>query len=178
MAIRIGINGFGRIGRLVARLAANDPNIEAGRGERSRSRRQLAYLLKYDTMHGRFGRSQARRGDRHRGLLHRQRQDDQDDGRPRSRLPRATWAWTTSSNRPGSSRPTRLPTSTSRTTAANASSSAPHQVARSGQDPRLQGQPRGVRPGKRQDHLQRGTTNCLAPIAKVINDEFGLEEAS
>ena len=28
MAIRIGINGFGRIGRMVVRAGANDPNLE------------------------------------------------------------------------------------------------------------------------------------------------------
>jgi glyceraldehyde 3-phosphate dehydrogenase len=54
MAIRIGINGFGRIGRLVARLAANDPNIELVAVNDLVPADNLAYLLKYDTMHGRF----------------------------------------------------------------------------------------------------------------------------
>ncbi|MFI4871366.1 MAG: type I glyceraldehyde-3-phosphate dehydrogenase [Phycisphaerales bacterium JB061] len=54
MALRIGINGFGRIGRLVARIAANDPNIELVAVNDLVPADNLAYLLKYDTMHGRF----------------------------------------------------------------------------------------------------------------------------
>ncbi|MEM8757693.1 MAG: type I glyceraldehyde-3-phosphate dehydrogenase [Planctomycetota bacterium] len=54
MAIRIGINGFGRIGRLVCRAAAADPNIELVAVNDLVPADNLAYLLKYDTMHGRF----------------------------------------------------------------------------------------------------------------------------
>ncbi len=54
MTIRIGINGFGRIGRLVYRLAANDPGIEVVAVNDLVPADNLAYLLKYDTMHGRF----------------------------------------------------------------------------------------------------------------------------
>jgi glyceraldehyde 3-phosphate dehydrogenase len=60
MATKIGINGFGRIGRLVLRaalenpqarvVAINDPFIDA---------EYMAYMLKYDSVHGRF-RSAAR----------------------------------------------------------------------------------------------------------------------
>ena len=56
MAIRIGINGFGRIGRLVFRSAVaqpdkfevvgiNDPFIDLD---------YMVYMVKYDTIHGRF----------------------------------------------------------------------------------------------------------------------------
>jgi len=54
MAIRIGINGFGRIGRLVARIAAEDPGVELVAVNDLVDAPNLAYLLKYDTMHGRF----------------------------------------------------------------------------------------------------------------------------
>ena len=54
MALRIGINGFGRIGRLVYRIAAQDPNIEVVAVNDLVAADNLAYLLKYDTMHGRF----------------------------------------------------------------------------------------------------------------------------
>jgi len=54
MAIRIGINGFGRIGRLVYRIAAQDPNLEVVAVNDLVPADNLAYLLKYDTMHGRF----------------------------------------------------------------------------------------------------------------------------
>ncbi len=53
MAIRIGINGFGRIGRLVYRIAA-EQGIEVVAVNDLVPADNLAYLLKYDTMHGRF----------------------------------------------------------------------------------------------------------------------------
>jgi len=54
MTIRVGINGFGRIGRLVTRIAAQDPSIELVAVNDLVPADNLAYLLKYDTMHGRF----------------------------------------------------------------------------------------------------------------------------
>ncbi len=54
MAIRIGINGFGRIGRAVGRIAAKDPNIDLVAINDLTSPDQLAYLFKYDTVHGRW----------------------------------------------------------------------------------------------------------------------------
>ena len=54
MAIRIGINGFGRIGRLFTRIASEDPNIEIVAVNDLVPADNLAYLLKYDTMHRRF----------------------------------------------------------------------------------------------------------------------------
>jgi glyceraldehyde 3-phosphate dehydrogenase len=55
MAIKIGINGFGRIGRAVGRIAAKDPNIDLVAINDLTSPDQLAYLFKYDTVHGRWG---------------------------------------------------------------------------------------------------------------------------
>ncbi|XAL99263.1 type I glyceraldehyde-3-phosphate dehydrogenase [Phycisphaeraceae bacterium D3-23] len=54
MAIKIGINGFGRIGRLVFRAAQNNPNIEVVGINDLFDNDALAYLLKYDSVHGRF----------------------------------------------------------------------------------------------------------------------------
>jgi glyceraldehyde 3-phosphate dehydrogenase len=53
MAIRIGINGFGRIGRLVYRIAY-DQGVDVVAVNDLVPADNLAYLLKYDTMHGRF----------------------------------------------------------------------------------------------------------------------------
>jgi glyceraldehyde 3-phosphate dehydrogenase len=53
MGIRIGINGFGRIGRLVYRTAAAH-GMEIVAVNDLVPADNLAYLLKYDTMHGRF----------------------------------------------------------------------------------------------------------------------------
>lgn len=49
--IRVAINGFGRIGRLVFRLMEEDPNFEVVAINDLTDAEQLAYLLKYDTNH-------------------------------------------------------------------------------------------------------------------------------
>jgi glyceraldehyde 3-phosphate dehydrogenase len=54
MALRIGINGFGRIGRLVYRAAVSQ-GIEVVAVNDLVPSDSLAYLVNYDTMHGRFG---------------------------------------------------------------------------------------------------------------------------
>ncbi len=55
MAIRIGINGFGRIGRLVFRAAAKNPNVTVvGINDPFIDTDYMVYMLKYDTVHGRF----------------------------------------------------------------------------------------------------------------------------
>jgi glyceraldehyde 3-phosphate dehydrogenase len=56
MAIRIGINGFGRIGRSVVRAAQQDAksNIEIVAVNDLTDPATLAYLLKYDSVHGRY----------------------------------------------------------------------------------------------------------------------------
>jgi glyceraldehyde 3-phosphate dehydrogenase len=56
VAIRIGINGFGRIGRLVFRACDADPNIEVVAVNDLTDAKTLAHLLKYDSVHGRFGK--------------------------------------------------------------------------------------------------------------------------
>lgn len=55
MKVRIGINGFGRIGRLVLRQGINRPDVEfVAVNDLGADPEYMAYLLKYDTMHGRF----------------------------------------------------------------------------------------------------------------------------
>ena len=48
---RIAINGFGRIGRLVFRIMENDPELEVVAVNDLSTPSELAYLLKYDTSH-------------------------------------------------------------------------------------------------------------------------------
>ena len=52
--LRIGINGFGRIGRLVARIAMNHPEVEIVGVNDLVSPENLAYLFKYDSTHGKY----------------------------------------------------------------------------------------------------------------------------
>ena len=55
MSIKIGINGFGRIGRLVFRAGLNNPNVEfVAINDPFMSPDYLAYMLRYDTVHGNF----------------------------------------------------------------------------------------------------------------------------
>jgi glyceraldehyde 3-phosphate dehydrogenase len=54
MAIKVGINGFGRIGRLVFRAAAARDNIEIVGINDLIDVEYMAYMLKYDSTHGRF----------------------------------------------------------------------------------------------------------------------------
>ena len=49
--IKVAINGFGRIGRLVFRIMEEDPNFEVVAINDLTDAEQLAYLLKYDTSH-------------------------------------------------------------------------------------------------------------------------------
>ncbi|GER65933.1 glyceraldehyde-3-phosphate dehydrogenase 1 [Weizmannia acidilactici] len=52
MAVKVGINGFGRIGRNVFRAALNNPNVEIVAINDLTDAKMLAHLLKYDSVHG------------------------------------------------------------------------------------------------------------------------------
>lgn len=52
--VRVAINGFGRIGRMVFKAAYNDPDIEFVAINDLTDTKTLAHLLKYDSVHGKF----------------------------------------------------------------------------------------------------------------------------
>jgi len=54
MATKIAINGFGRIGRLVFKAAYTNPKLEVVAINDLTDARTLAHLLKYDSIHGKF----------------------------------------------------------------------------------------------------------------------------
>jgi glyceraldehyde 3-phosphate dehydrogenase len=54
MAVKIGINGFGRIGRNVFRAALKNPNVDVVAVNDLTDANMLAHLLKYDTVHGKL----------------------------------------------------------------------------------------------------------------------------
>jgi glyceraldehyde 3-phosphate dehydrogenase len=62
MATKIGINGFGRIGRLVFRAALDNPKAKiVGINDPFIDPEYMAYMLKYDSVHGRFkGKAEAK----------------------------------------------------------------------------------------------------------------------
>lgn len=54
MAIRVAINGFGRIGRVFFRIAFGDPTIDIVAVNDVTDAKTLAHLLKYDSVHGKY----------------------------------------------------------------------------------------------------------------------------
>lgn len=54
MSTKIGINGFGRIGRIAFRIAAQNKNVEVVAINDLLDVDHLAYLLKYDSVHGKY----------------------------------------------------------------------------------------------------------------------------
>ena len=52
MAIRVGLNGFGRIGKNLARLMINDPDVELVAFNARKAPADYAYTFKYDSVHG------------------------------------------------------------------------------------------------------------------------------
>jgi glyceraldehyde 3-phosphate dehydrogenase len=171
VSVKIGINGFGRIGRLVFRatlanpetevVAINDPFIDPA---------YMAYMLKYDTVHGRFdGRVGARDG-----FL---TVDGRDIAVYASRDPgEIPWALRGAEYIVES---TGVFTSEEKA-AAHLKGGAKKVVisAPSGDAPMFV---MGVNQDKYTSDMRvvsnaSCTTNCLAPLAKVINDGFGIAE--
>ncbi len=56
MAVKLGINGFGRIGRYLTRLLADDRDLDLAIINARGDNKQLGHLLKYDSVHGTFKR--------------------------------------------------------------------------------------------------------------------------
>ena len=63
MAVRVGINGFGRIGRSVFRILSDRDDIDVVAINDLFENEQLAYLLRYDTVMGRFDKKVSLDGD-------------------------------------------------------------------------------------------------------------------
>jgi glyceraldehyde-3-phosphate dehydrogenase/erythrose-4-phosphate dehydrogenase len=54
VSIRIAINGFGRIGRAILKLALDEPALEVVAVNDLADVENLAYLLRFDTVYGRY----------------------------------------------------------------------------------------------------------------------------
>ena len=63
MSIKLGINGFGRIGRMVLRASLNHPDVEVAAINDLTDSATMAYLLKYDSVHGRLDKEVTARED-------------------------------------------------------------------------------------------------------------------
>jgi len=176
MAIRVGINGFGRIGRLTIRAAKRmGANIEFVGVNDLVPADSLAYLLKYDTMHGRFDGAVEAKGEDAiivDGKTIRCTSEKDPSDLPWKDLNvdyvlESTGLFTkrgdagkhidAGAKRVLISAPTKTPDEVP---------TLCYKVNHENYDPA-------------KHHVVSNascTTNCLAPVAKVINDEFGLEE--
>jgi glyceraldehyde 3-phosphate dehydrogenase len=175
MAIKVGINGFGRIGRLVYRAGIEQGDFEFVGVNDLVPADNLAYLLKYDTMHGRFAHEVTAEGDSIscRGATTKTFSEKDPAALPWKDLGadyvlESTGLFTKVEDAkkhidagakrvlisaPTKSDPSEVPT-------------VCYKVNHETYDPAK--------------HVVVSnascTTNCLAPVAKVINDEFGLAE--
>ena len=63
MSIKLGINGFGRIGRMVLRAALKHPDVDVVAINDLTDSETMAYLLKYDSVHGQLALDVKAKGD-------------------------------------------------------------------------------------------------------------------
>ncbi|MFZ9673964.1 MAG: type I glyceraldehyde-3-phosphate dehydrogenase [Flavobacteriaceae bacterium] len=169
--LKIGINGFGRIGRMVFRAAAARPDVQVVAINDLLDIEHLAYLLKYDSVHGRFdgtveisGTDLVVNGKLVRITAERDPKQLKWDAVGASVVAECTGIFTSlemaQSHIDGGAK---------KVVISAPSADAPMFVM-------------GVNhlEAKASDLIVSNascTTNCLAPMAKVLNDAFGIEEA-
>ena len=170
MAINIGINGFGRIGRLVFRSAINNDSFNVTCINDLLDINHLAYLLKYDSVHGTFDGSIEVSEDK---LIVNGKPIQITAERDPSNI---DWS---GMNTDIVAECTGIFTSIE-TASAHLNSGAKKVVisAPSVDAPMfvMGVNHLDVKPGDLIVSNASCTTNCLAPIAKVLNDNFGIEE--
>jgi glyceraldehyde 3-phosphate dehydrogenase len=172
MTTRIGINGFGRIGRSFLRVSAERPDLEVVAINDIMDTRTLAHLLEFDSTYGRFGHEVGYSGD-----------TITVDGRPIAVLSQRDpagidWAGLGAEvviEASGLFRAREQAALHLKGGARKVLISAP------GKNPDLTivlGVNEGAYDPQRHDVISNAscTTNCVAPMAKVLNDAFGLTQ--
>ncbi|KAI7878888.1 glyceraldehyde-3-phosphate dehydrogenase 2 [Lichtheimia hyalospora FSU 10163] len=174
MPAKVGINGFGRIGRIVLRasilkedsntqvVAVNDPFIPL---------EYMVYMMKYDTVHGKFpGTVEAKNGklvvNGHAISVHNEKEPSNipwsKDGA--EYIVESTGVFTTTEKAEA-----HLKGGAKRVIISAPSKDAPMFVCGVNLD--------AYKPEYKVISNASCTTNCLAPLAKAIHDEFGITEA-
>jgi len=174
MSIKVGINGFGRIGRNVVRAGMNRPEIEFVAANDLTDTKTLAHLLKYDSILGRLDADVKAEADAIVG----ERQADQDF---RDQDP-AEIDW------PGLGAQVVVESTGKFTDAKDASKhlrgsvkkviiSAP---AKNEDITVVLGVNDGSYDAAKHNVISNAscTTNCLAPVVKVLHEKFGIEKGS
>ena len=173
VTIRVGINGFGRIGRSVFRILADRDDIEVVAINDLYENEQLAYLLKYDTVMRVFAKEvtaddEAMYVDGKKIAMTAEK-DPAADPLGEARGGRS------SSSRPASSPSARSSPSTSKAGAKKVILTVPAKdeidamIVVGVNDETL-------KPEHRLVSNASCTTNCLAPLAKILDEAFGIEE--
>tara|TARA_R110002012_G_scaffold81945_2_gene207335 strand:+ start:12662 stop:13663 length:1002 start_codon:yes stop_codon:yes gene_type:complete len=169
--LKLGINGFGRIGRIVFRATVNRPDVEVVAINDLLDVNHLAYLLKYDSVHGRFnGTVEVENG--HlvvngktvRVTAERDPKNLKWDAVNTDVVADCTGIFTTLETAQA-----HIEAGAKKVVISAPSKDAPMFVM-------------GVNhlDVKASDNIVSNascTTNCLAPMAKIVNDNFGIEEA-
>ena len=170
MNAKVGINGFGRIGRIAFRVAASRPDVQVVGINDLLDVDHLAYLLKYDSVHGKFqGTIEVKNGNlvingnEIRVSAERNPEDLKWDAVSADVVLDCTGIFTTLE---GAQK--HITAGAKKVAISAPSADAPMFVM-------------GVNHDKiTADHTivsnASCTTNCLAPIAKVLNDKFGIAE--
>ncbi|MDT0645977.1 type I glyceraldehyde-3-phosphate dehydrogenase [Zunongwangia sp. F260] len=170
MSTKIGINGFGRIGRIAFRIAAENDNVEVVAINDLLEVDHLAYLLAHDSVHGKFkgdvsveGGNLVVNGKTIRVTAERNPEDLKWDEAGAEVILECTGIFTLKDKAEA-----HLKAGAKKVVISAPSKDAPMFVM-------------GVnhKDAKAEDKVVSGascTTNCLAPLAKVIEDEFGIVE--
>ena len=172
MAIKIGINGFGRIGRLVFRAAVENPEYEiVGINDPFIDVDYMVYMVKYDTMQGKFkGEISAEDGK----LVVNGKAVNVYASKEPSEIP---WGECGAEYVVES---TGVFTTTEKASAHLAAGAKKVVISAPAKDKETPTFVCGVNLEKYTKDMKvvsnaSCTTNCLAPLAKVINDKFGIE---
>ena len=170
MAINIGINGFGRIGRLVFRSAINNDSFNVTCINDLLDINHLVYLLKYDSVHGTFDGSIEVSEDKlivnGKPIQITAERDPSNidwSGMNTDIVAECTGIFTSIETAT-----THLNSGAKKVVISAPSADAPMFV--------MGVNHLDVKPGDLIVSNASCTTNCLAPIAKVLNDNFGIEE--
>lgn len=168
---KIGINGFGRIGRIAFRIANTTPNIEIVGINDLQDVNQLAHLLTYDSVHGRFdGTVEVRNGNLVvDGREIRVTAEKDPKELQWAAVEAAVIIECTGIFKTRESAAQHLTAGAKKVVISAPSKDAPTYV--------MGVNHRSAKPDETVVSCASCTTNCLAPLAKVINDEFGIEEA-
>jgi glyceraldehyde 3-phosphate dehydrogenase len=168
--VKLGINGFGRIGRIVFRETYNRDNVEVVAINDLLDVDHLAYLLKYDSVHGRFnGKVEVKEGKLYVNDKHIRVTAEKDpaviqwDAVGVDVVAECTGIFTTVD-----SAQAHIKGGAKKVIISAPSADAPMFVMGVNHTE--------VKPSDLIVSNASCTTNCLAPLAKVINDHFGIVE--